>query len=212
MNKEWPCKYCNFVAESRRKLMAHRKAAHPEHAVRGGGCWNRGLKKSDNPSVAKMAETLKTGYASGKYKHHQLGKSRTEDEKRRTSETMKAGGCGGYNPGSGWGKHGHYKGFYCDSTYELVYVIYNLDNGIEFKRCDLSYDYEFKGKRHKYHPDFILSDGTLVEIKGYWTEVVDAKTKSVDRPILILYKEDLKPMFDWAKEHYRYKRLEDLYE
>ena len=53
----------------------------------------------------------------------------------------------------------------------------------------------------------------MVEIKGYFTEKVAAKTAAVkDRKITVLYKDDLKYAFDWVKEHYQYKELQDLYE
>ena len=36
---------------------------------------------------------------------------------------------GGLRHGSGRGKKGWYKGYWCDSTWELAWVIYQLDNG-----------------------------------------------------------------------------------
>ena len=41
---------------------------------------------------------------------------------------------GGYREGSGRSKHGYYKGVYCGSTYELVYVIYRLDHDLTVNR------------------------------------------------------------------------------
>lgn len=121
--------------------------------------------------------------------------------------------AGGLRKGSGTGKHGYYKGYWCDSTYELVYVIYNLDHGILFKRCDRVYEYEYNGEKHKYYPDFELEDGSLIEIKGYYNELVDIKAKAVtDRPISILYKKDIEFAFEYVKNNYTYKKLEDLYD
>lgn len=121
--------------------------------------------------------------------------------------------CGGLKKKSGTGKSGWYKGYFCNSTYELVYVIYNIDHDISFKRFKDFYTYEWNGKTYKYYPDFELKDGSLVEIKGYFTEKVAAKTAAVkDRKITVLYKDDLKYAFDWVKEHYQYKELQDLYE
>ena len=39
---------------------------------------------------------------------------------------------GGKRHGSGRGKKGWYKGYYCDSTWELAWVIYQLDHGVKF--------------------------------------------------------------------------------
>ena len=125
----------------------------------------------------------------------------------------KSSTCGGKRHGSGRGKKGWYKGFFCDSTYELVFIIYNLDNNIEFRRCDRVYIYTYENKIHKYYPDFELPDGTIVETKGYHSELVDIKAASVtDRPIKILYEKDLQYAFEWVKEHYTYNELSDLYE
>ena len=89
-------------------------------------------------------------------------------------------------------KKGYYKGMYCGSSYELAYVIYNLDHNIPFARCDRYYEYEYNGSKHLYFPDFELADGTIIEIKGYHTETVDIKAAAVcDRPIKVLYKKDL---------------------
>lgn len=112
----------------------------------------------------------------------------------------------------GFGKQGRYKSFWCDSTWELAYVIYCLDHNINIKRNTKSYQYTYNGKIHRYLPDFIV-DNKLVEIKGYYTELVDIKAKAVnDLPLIILYEKDLKEYFDWVKNNYSYKNLEDLYD
>lgn len=120
----------------------------------------------------------------------------------------------GLQPNTGRGKKGKYKGFYCDSTYELVYIIYNLDNNIEFSRSQTKIPYFYEGKNRLYYPDF-ESNGKLIEIKGYHTEQVDVKlkaTKEQGYTIDILYKDDLKYAFDYVKDNYEYEKLEDLYE
>jgi len=55
----WKCKYCNFIGVTRRELQKHRKQFHPEHAVIGGGCWNKGLTKDINNSLKRAGESLK---------------------------------------------------------------------------------------------------------------------------------------------------------
>lgn len=88
-----------------------------------------------------------------------------------------------------------------------------MDNSIEFKRCERVYTYTYNGKQHRYYPDFELADGTLIEIKGYHTKRVDAKTASVtDRSINVLYEKDLAYAFDWVRAHYQFKDISDLYE
>ena len=111
--------------------------------------------------------------------------------------------CGGYREGSGRSKHGYYKGIYCDSTYELAYLIYCLDHNIDIKRCNETFEYEYEGKKHKYHPDFIVNN-ELIEIKGYYTDLVDTKASSItlDKPYKILYKEDLQEVFEYVAKTY----------
>ena len=118
---------------------------------------------------------------------------------RRERGTYKK--TGGYREGSGRSKSGYYKGFYCGSTYELVYYIYCLDNNIKIERNTKTFLYEWGGVIKTYLPDFRTDEG-LIEIKGYYTKQVDAKLKSVDEPIKILYLEDLEPMMTYVDNNY----------
>lgn len=119
---------------------------------------------------------------------------------------------GGYRPGSGRAKCGYYRGIYCGSTYELAWVIYQLDHNIPFQRFDGCL--EFEGKR--YFPDF-LQDGKIIEIKGYeLQESVDAKNRIANKngyEVIVLRKENLKKEFDWVSSKYTkdFKTLYDDY-
>ena len=116
--------------------------------------------------------------------------------------------CGGYRRGSGRSHHGWYKGFYCDSTYELAYLIYCLDHNIDIKRCDETFDYELNGVKHTYHPDFII-DGIIIKIKSYDRGDVKVKEMSVDnKQYKLLFERDLIPYFEYVSKTYnkRYRR------
>jgi hypothetical protein len=118
---------------------------------------------------------------------------------------------GGYREGSGRSKSGYYKGIYCGSTYELCWVIYQMDKGLPFKR----FEGLLEKNGLKYYPDFLVSDKQIVEIKGYWTAAVDQKTKmaeSLGYSVAVLYKEDLKPMFSHVEEKYGTKKFQTLYD
>ena len=118
---------------------------------------------------------------------------------------------GGYRPGSGRSKSGYYKGIYCGSTYELCWVIYNIDHQISFTRFN---NYITDGNI-KYYPDFLLSDNTIIEIKGYHTPEVDKKAslaQSLGYKISILYKKDLEYAFNYVKKQYNTSRFYELYE
>lgn len=121
--------------------------------------------------------------------------------------------CGGLRQGSGTGKHGWYKGIYCDSSYELAYVIYNLDHNIEFERNKKKYPYiGSDNKLHNYYPDFI-EGGTLIEIKGYLTSDVFLKISAIDDfPIKLLTYVEMLPYIKYVQETYNCKDITTLYE
>jgi hypothetical protein len=117
---------------------------------------------------------------------------------------------GGLKEGSSRSKHGWYNGFWCDSSYELAYLIYCLDHNIKIERNKKYYEYEYEGKIHKYYPDFIVNN-ELVEIKNYESELTNAKLKSVNEKITIYYRNTIKPFIDYVKQKYGKKFIE-LYE
>jgi hypothetical protein len=122
------------------------------------------------------------------------------------------GKLGGYREGSGRSKNGKYKGIFCGSTYELAWAIYHLDKNIPFKRNNKGFDYVGSdNKLHKYYPDFVLSDNTYVEIKGYKEKEFDNKQKNFPEKIIVFDKEKLKPIFDYVNNKYR-KNLRELFD
>lgn len=84
-------------------------------------------------------------------------------------------------------KYGCYNGIFCDSSWELAFVIYSLDKGIPIKRCSEHFQYEINGHRHNYFPDFVI-DGVYYEIKNYYTETVYAKIRQFpeDKKLVII--------------------------
>lgn len=157
--------------------------------------WNKGLTKENNLSVRRISEKLKTKIASG-----ELVPSFLNRKHKPSTRLLMSKKCGGIRHGSGRGKRGWYKGFWCDSSWELAWVIYNLDHGIKFERNHQGFEYEFKGKKHKYYPDFILEDRTYVEIKGWMTEQNKMKISSFKDRLLILGKKEIQPFIKYAME------------
>ena len=121
------------------------------------------------------------------------------ERKRKISDQAKLKN-GGYRQGSGRGKKGWYKGFFCDSSYELAYLIYCLDHNINIKRNTEKRKYEYQGTIKNYIPDFIVQ-GEFVEIKGYKSDQWEAKLKS-NPDIIILYGKDLKEVFEYVNKVY----------
>lgn len=107
---------------------------------------------------------------------------------------------GGYRKGSGRGKSGWYKGIHCDSSWELAFVIYHLDNGMNIKRCKDYRKYIYEGKEHVYIPDFVTDLG-IIEIKGYKTKQWEVKEQA-NPDIKVLYKEDIKFYLDYVIKKY----------
>lgn len=142
--------------------------------------WNKGLTKETSESVKRYSE---------KNKNHKtwLGKKHSDD----TILKMKSNpNCGGYRKGSGRGKSGWYQGYWCDSSWELAYTIYNIENDIVFDRNILSFPYEFNGEIKMYIPDYIV-DGVFVEIKGQKTTQWEEKRKQFPHHLIVLYKDDM---------------------
>lgn len=130
-----------------------------------------------------------------------------ECSKKLCSQTLKKKGVysiGGYVPFSCRSHHGYYKGIYCDSTFELAYLIYCLDHNINIKRCEETFEYEYEGKIHTYHPDFIVNN-ELIEIKNYYRELNDIKLQAVNKSIKILYYDDLCDIFEYVSNTYNKK-------
>jgi len=132
--------------------------------------WNKGLTKETNSTIKKLSNTLKNRYESGEL----VAAMKDKKHDLNAIKKMKENG-GGIRKGAGRGKSGWYKGYWCDSSWELAYVIYNLDHNIKFERNKLGFEYIYENKTHKYYPDFILEDGTYIEIKGYETDLTEIK-------------------------------------
>lgn len=135
----------------------------------------------------------------------------TQEIKQKLSKLAKQRHLGGYVKGSGRGKKGWYNGFWCDSTYELAYLIYCLDHNIDIKRNHDRFQYELNGKMYKYIPDFIV-DNTYIEIKGYHTTLVDIKVSCVSKPIKILEGKDLDYVFQYIKQQYNKEKDKNIHE
>jgi endogenous inhibitor of DNA gyrase (YacG/DUF329 family) len=128
-----------------------------------------------------------------------IDKNRHKDRKYHFNCSKKA--SGGIRKGSSRGKCGWYKGYWCDSSYELVFVIYCLDHNIKIQRNKKGYEYVYRGKKHIYYPDFRVN-GILTEIKNFRSELTDEKLKSVNEKIDIIYRDTIQPYIKYVEEKY----------
>ena len=207
------CKYCQ------------KQTINPKFCSRScSASFHNQIRKNDINYRLKLSQTLKNSLnikrAIIETRYCLCGKSFTCKEykkKKFCSQScinkylVKPKAPGGYRLGSGRSKSGFYKGVYCGSTYELCWVIYNLDHDIKFSRFN---GYLTDGNI-KYVPDFILPDNTIIEIKGYHTSDVDKKTNlaiSLGYKIKVLYKQDLEYIFTYVKKQYNTSNFATLYD
>lgn len=133
----------------------------------------------------------------------------SDASKKNLSDIAIKRGLGGYVKGSGRGKRGWYNGFFCDSSYELAYVIYCLEHNISIQRNTQKRQYIFEERIRNYTPDFIVNN-EIVEIKGFSTPQWEAKLLA-NPDVKVLYKKDLKHIFEYVIMKYG-KDFINLYE
>ena len=153
--------------------------------------WNKG-KKVKEETKEKIRKTLK----------NRKGKPHSVETKKILSIKAKERKFGGLTKNGGRSKKGYYKNIWCDSSWELAWVIYNLDHNIKFKRNTKGFKYFFEDKEFNYYPDFILENNTYVEIKGWDSPRNQAKLKMFPHEIKVLYYKDLKEIFDYVETKY----------
>ena len=119
--------------------------------------------------------------------------------------------CGGYRIGSGIGKKGWYKGYWCDSSYELAWIIYHIDHNIPFQRNTKKFPYIFENRTYNYIPDFLLNDGTYLEIKGFQSDRTNAKINQFPNQLKVVYPDDMKDILKYTMNKYG-KDFINLYE
>lgn len=118
--------------------------------------------------------------------------------------------AGGARRGSGHSKSGWYKGIFCNSTWELAFVVWCLDNNTPIRRFDgKALTYLVNGETKNYHPDFVVGDiECVVEIKGYVTPKSIAK-QDQNPHVLLLTKNELIHVFEYMKKYGNYVELFD---
>ena len=134
------------------------------------------------------------------YKGHPM----TDDIKQKIKLTSRLKHTiGGYRKGSGRGKKGWYKGYFCDSSWELAFVIYNLDHNIEIKRNVDRFEYLYNNETHNYLPDFLIDD-IYYEIKGYKSDQWMAKYNQfpANKTLVVIGKDEIKPYLTYVIETY----------
>lgn len=162
--------------------------------------WKLGMSKSIKRKIVKRDKS--TGKASTPEKEI--------ERRQKISNFMKGNEYWKYNKSHGRGKQGRYKNFWCDSSWELAFIVYHLDNNLYIERCKEKRKYIYNSIEKTYIPDFITKDG-IIEIKGFETEQWKAKRK-YNPDIIVLYENDIKKFLEYAINKYGKNFCEVLYE
>ena len=160
--------------------------------------WNKGLTANTDERVARISQKLKEGWRNNKYTHTQP--KDIDSWKRKISEGMKASLTKNPSLYSSYYNRGYvktykYKDTILQGTWELRFAIWCDKHNIKWTKNTISFDYIYKGKSHKYFPDFYLKDFDIfVETKGYATERDAAKWSQfpTDKNLLIVDKQYFK--------------------
>jgi hypothetical protein len=210
------CHHCDSERKSIKSLRAHVATCrnNPTRSV----SWNTGKTSKTDPILAALADKLtgrkrpdiageKNPFFGKKFGANLTG--HTDETKNMLRDMAIKNKLGGYIQGSGRGKKGWYNGFFCDSSWELAYVVYCLEHGIDIKRNTEKRQYVWQGVVKNYIPDFIVQ-GTITEIKGFKTEQWLAKLEA-NPDVQVLYEKDLEPILEYVKNKYG-KDFISLYE
>ena len=214
------CKNCNniFTPERHTSLFCGKScSASYNNKMRGGmSSVTKEKIRAKLKRPARQCEVCGDAYTSrAKTCSIECGRSNVSAtlKRKHASGELKSGGI---REGSGRGKCGWYRGLYLNSTYEIAFIMYYTDHGLNVTRNKRGFSYydPDRGSHHMYYPDFMTDEG-LVEIKGYKTPLDDYKLSGVtSEPIKIMYKAELASILDYAKEKSSrpIKRLFELYD
>jgi len=175
--------------------------------------WNKGLTKENNKSLKLSSETYQQRKAQGLYKPRVYSLEARLNLSNKTKEWIKnnPGRLGGAN-GGGKGCKGVYRGIRCDSSWELAYVLYNIDRGISFVRNKEKFLYYHQNSPHYYTPDFI-ENGIYIEVKGYDrnSHLLQDKISQFPHELKLLRYPEMEPLLNYVINKFG-KNFTDLYD
>ena len=210
---DWKCA-CGLTFRTRREFFSHRKHCEKYQS----SISNRVTQNFFCEFCDKTINTTKTGYKLH-VKHCACNPHRVDAPSKGThiSEDTRAKlkkHAGGYRKNAGRGKKGYYKGLYCMSTWELAWVVYQLDHNQKVEQCKERFEYMMNGEFHHYTPDFMIN-GIYYEIKNWHRPDTDFKIKQFpkDKKIVLIEGWEQNKMFvEYAKNKYGDNFDEVLYE
>ena len=161
-----------------------------------------------------FSQTYKTKLRASYHAFENAGRAKSEEaevlRKKKISSSMKGNKNWEHNKSHGAAKQGWYKGIYCDSSWELAFLVYHLEHELYIKRCSEKRRYIYKNETRTYIPDFVTNEG-VVEIKGYVTEQWKEKIKQ-NPDIKVIYESDMNIYLDYVIAKYGVDFWNVLYE
>lgn len=164
--------------------------------------WQYGISSQFKVNISKSL----LGIPSGKCKDP----IKEEERKRKISKSMKGNINWKFNKTRGNSKKGWYHGIFCDSTWELAFVVYYIEHDLYITRCKEQYKYNFENSEHIYIPDFITDEG-IIEIKGRKNKKALEKEKQFPQ-IKVIDANLIKPYLNYVIEKYGNEFWKLLYE
>lgn len=173
----WKCKFCNQILLTQKSLFNHIWENHrPKYGPHGKG---QKIWNKGLTNLPPMSKETKDKIVSTYIRNRKANKYR-----------------------------GTYKGIYFQYSFELAWIVWNLEHGIIFYRCNESFQYwdSKLQKERMYYPDFVLEDGTIVEIKGRVVSNTLDKQKAMieiyHKKYLLLTQDKIQHCLDYCKEKY----------
>ena len=115
-----------------------------------------------------------------------------------------------YNKKRGNGKKGLFKGIFCDSSWELAFLVYHIENNLNIKRCTRRLPYTFEGNKHIYIPDFETDFG-IIKIKGRKDKKAIVKQQNFPE-IKVIDKYEIEPYLKYVNDKYGKEFWKILYD
>ena len=177
----------NGLAKIGRNPFAGRE--HPR-GMAGKTAWNSGKTKHSDKTVRAASKKIKAFRKA----NPTVGFTKHSTHSTEAKAKIKIGSVnnGGYREGSGRGHKGRYNGIYCDSSWELAFVLWCEIKGREVKRARKRFKYKFEGKLREYLPDFRYKtskgEWKYLEVKGFKSEQWQAKKKAFPHDLLFIGK------------------------
>jgi hypothetical protein len=183
-----------------------------DHPLNGVGLLNYVDEDEKNEIISKIRK-YNYGLAvcevcDGKFKHREVD-NRQYCSRECYQEIGEIGALGGHG---GKGISGYYEGNYYHSSWELAFAVYHHDHKIPFERCWERFSYEWEGEQKTYIPDFKLSAGCYVEVKGYSTDKDEAKWEDFPYDLEVWQSEEMDPILGYVEQEYGKEFWEVLYE